>query len=311
VCRCVCVYISLTLDRCIHHQVRRSWQADLRSTILAVCRHLPSHICRPRQVSIHEVKTSDRGGCKPIYHGYVPKSSSMLGALRNATCTAFANCLPSVCICAILGFHIVAPMFAHDLCTVSTDGTRWTELKSEYPEFFEEPRHAKIGLCGDGVNPFGQKTIRSMLCIVFAIYNLPVHLRKNYNFLETWGILDGKANTDTVMRILAEDLERAFKTGHVVWDAFEAEYFTHRVMCSAMVHDFMGYAEIAMLNGPGAPVTHPARPRITLHFLRRPHSATAYFVLLISIWLSLSFHTHCTRSSLGFHMVASESPYTL
>lgn len=107
-------------------------------------------------------------------------------------------------------------------------------------------------MCADGVSPFKiSKTNFSMLCIVFQLYNLPADLRKTYENLLIWGIMEGKGKADLVFLILVEDLALLWK-GVGVYDTFEEESFVARGMLMHMLHDYPGFTSTALQSAVGA-----------------------------------------------------------
>ncbi|MCO5591553.1 hypothetical protein L7F22_045540 [Adiantum nelumboides] len=57
---------------------------------------------------------------------------------------------------------------------VPTDSPAWKHIETQWPEFGLEPRHFRLGLASDGVNPFGTKsTSWSTWPVVIVTYNIP------------------------------------------------------------------------------------------------------------------------------------------
>ena len=102
----------------------------------------------------------------------------------------------------------------------NTDGDGWKAQQHDEERFFQEARNLLIGLCVDGVSPFAiSPTAFSMMCLVFQLYNIPADLRKTYENLLIWGIMEGKGKPDLVFRVLAEDLAVLWR-GVSVFDKF-------------------------------------------------------------------------------------------
>jgi hypothetical protein len=105
----------------------------------------------------------------------------------------------------------------------------------------KDPRNMWMGCCVDGVNPHGKKTTRSMMCIVVCFYNLPPHLRGNYEHLDVWGIFDGKPkNTELIFDVLVDDLLQLWKEGVWIYDGNREEIVKIYAMLVNMLHDYPG-----------------------------------------------------------------------
>eukprot|EP00959_Pyramimonas_sp_CCMP1952_P239028 4995416-Pyramimonas_sp.AAC.1 len=90
-----------------------------------------------------------------------------------------------------------------------------------------------------------------MLCIVFQLYNIPADMRKTYENLLIWGIMEGKGKAELVFLIMVEDLEILWK-GVGVWDTYEEETLVVRAMLMNMLHDYPGFTATAMQSATGA-----------------------------------------------------------
>ena len=61
-----------------------------------------------------------------------------------------------------------------DMLRHPSDGSQWTALDLEYPDFGKEPRNLRLGFSADGVNPFnGQSSTHSTWPVWVCMYNLP------------------------------------------------------------------------------------------------------------------------------------------
>ncbi len=60
----------------------------------------------------------------------------------------------------------------------------WQIVEDQWPQFKEEPRHLKLNLVADGINPCSlQQSKYSMWPIVVLNYNSPPHLTMNNTFM--------------------------------------------------------------------------------------------------------------------------------
>ncbi|GKF36333.1 retrotransposon gag domain, retroviral aspartyl protease [Tanacetum coccineum] len=54
------------------------------------------------------------------------------------------------------------------------DGRAWKNFDTQYPDFAAEPRNVRLGLAGDGFNPFDNLSQSyNMWPIILTTYNLP------------------------------------------------------------------------------------------------------------------------------------------
>jgi hypothetical protein len=120
---------------------------------------------------------------------------------------------------------------------MDADSDGWAELGAAHPDFLAEARNLIMAMCADGVNPFGLKTVRSVLCIVLSLYNLPAHIRNTYDNLLVWGIVDGKDNSKLALQIFAEQCMSLWE-GMPVWDGYHDEVFKVRAMLLHCIHDY-------------------------------------------------------------------------
>ncbi|MBK5591088.1 hypothetical protein JJ728_23365, partial [Salmonella enterica subsp. enterica serovar Typhi] len=56
----------------------------------------------------------------------------------------------------------------------TSDSDQWKKIDSMYPSFGGEARNLRLGLCTDGMNPFGSlSSTHSSWPVMLVIYNLP------------------------------------------------------------------------------------------------------------------------------------------
>ena len=132
-------------------------------------------------------------------------------------------------------------------CDVA-DSKGWKELTEKYPMFFAEARNVLLGFSVDGVNPFDKASTKSisMGCVPFVFYNLPPQMRCKYNYMQLWGIMDGKPpSCQQYLSVLVDDLELLWNSGVGVWDAAKDESVMLHAMMVTMLCDYPGYGEVA------------------------------------------------------------------
>jgi len=156
-------------------------------------------------------------------------------------------------VCVVVRSHLAhEPPFDILVSDNIADGDRWKAKKRDHRRFFEDARNLLLGMCADGVSPFKvSKTAYSMLCCVFQLYNLPSDLRKKYENLLIWGIMEGKLRADLVFVVMVEDMSELWR-GVGVWDSFEEETFCLRAMLVNMLHDYPGFTQTSKQSAHGA-----------------------------------------------------------
>jgi hypothetical protein len=104
-----------------------------------------------------------------------------------------------------------------------------------------DDRNVWLSCCIDGVNPHNQGTTRSMMCVVVSCYNFAPFVRGNYEYLDVWGIYDGKPkNAELVFDVLVDDLVELWDHGVTVYDGNKDEYVKIHAMLVNMLHDYPG-----------------------------------------------------------------------
>lgn len=129
------------------------------------------------------------------------------------------------------------------------DGEQWKHIDETYPNFAANPTNLRIGLVGDGVNPYGNNSTKhSVWPFLVVIYNLPPWLASKNFFLKLVMLIPGpQAPTSEVIDIYLEPLlEDLLK----LWEGVSAidmskpighRRFTLRAILLWLVHDFPAY----------------------------------------------------------------------
>ena len=132
---------------------------------------------------------------------------------------------------------------------IPADAPAWKHIESTWPEFEVEPRHLRLGLGMDGVNPFGlRSSTYSVWPILLVNYNLPPHLaiKKGHAMLSL--LVPGKhkvKNMDVYLEPLIEELETLWR-GVLVQDISRppiSREFVLRGILLWTMHDYLGYGE--------------------------------------------------------------------
>src|SRR3954462_14629258 len=133
-----------------------------------------------------------------------------------------------------------------DMLRHPSDGSQWTALDLEYPDFGKEPRNLRIGVSADGVNPFGvQSSTHSTWPVFVCIYNLPPWKCMKKKYITMCMLVQGPKQPGTdlnlYLQLFKEDLETLWKGGVNTWDAVTKEYFPMKAAVITTVHDYLGY----------------------------------------------------------------------
>ena len=129
------------------------------------------------------------------------------------------------------------------------DGEQWRHIDRTYPDFASIPTNLRLGLVGDGLNPFGnQSTKHSVWPFFVAIYNLPPWMTSKKFFLKLVLLVPGpKAPAakvvDTYLEPLVEDLLKLWEGVPAIDMSKPTRHrrFTMRAVLMWLVHDFPTY----------------------------------------------------------------------
>lgn len=134
---------------------------------------------------------------------------------------------------------------------VPVDSPTWQHIEDTWPEFKDEPRHLRLGLATDGVNPFGNRsTTWSTWLVVVVNYNIPPwEVTKKGNILLSM-LIPGKhkvKNMDVYLEPLIEELLELWR-GIKVMDVTKPPQDRHAIVKGILLwtmHDFPGFGEIS------------------------------------------------------------------
>lgn len=132
---------------------------------------------------------------------------------------------------------------------IPADSPAWKHIEDSWPEFKREPRHLRLGLGMDGVNPFGLKSSSySIWPVVLVNYNLPPHMAMKKGHVMLALLVPGKykvKNMDVYLQPLIEELQELWRGIHVV-DVSKPPSFRNFIAKAILmwtIHDFPGYGE--------------------------------------------------------------------
>ncbi|XP_074283650.1 uncharacterized protein LOC141608187 [Silene latifolia] len=98
------------------------------------------------------------------------------------------------------------------------DAPQWRTIDRTFPDFGEEPRNLRLGLCTDGINPFGTlSTQHSTWPVMLIIYNLPPWLTTKSKYILLTLLISGPKQSgndiDVYLAPLIEDLKLLWNVG--------------------------------------------------------------------------------------------------
>ncbi|KAK1413407.1 hypothetical protein QVD17_35180 [Tagetes erecta] len=132
-----------------------------------------------------------------------------------------------------------------------SDGKAWKHFDAENPNFANEIRNVRLGLCTDGFNPNNSNSSPYSLWPVFlTIYNLPPWMSLKDSYVKLSLVIPGRKspgqNVDVFLRPLIDELKQLYEEGIEVYDAHRKENFMMKAILLWTVSDFPAYA---MLSG--------------------------------------------------------------
>ena len=122
--------------------------------------------------------------------------------------------------------------------------------------FGDEVRNLRLGLCTDGMNPFGNLSSQhSTWPVLLVIYNLPPWLCMKRKYIMLSLLISGPKqpgnDIDVYLAPLVEDLRKMWDEGVSVFDAYANEEFTLRAMLLCTVNDFPAYGNLSGYKNKG------------------------------------------------------------
>lgn len=130
------------------------------------------------------------------------------------------------------------------------DSPQWMKIDSVFPEFGGDARNLRLGLCTDGVNPFGSLSSQySVWPVLLVIYNLPPWLCMKRKYMMLSLLISGPKqpgnDIDVYLEPLIEDLKKLWDEGVPVYDAYSDESFTLKAMVFCTINDFPAYGNLS------------------------------------------------------------------
>ncbi|XP_012568913.1 uncharacterized protein [Cicer arietinum] len=133
-----------------------------------------------------------------------------------------------------------------------SDGEAWNHFDARYPDFANEPRNVRLGLCSDGFTPYIQASSSPYSCwpVVVTPYNLPPEMCMTKPFMFLTCLIPGpsnpKANIDVYLQPLIDELQQLWSEGALTYDISMKQNFVMRATLMWIINDFPAYG---MLSG--------------------------------------------------------------
>ena len=132
------------------------------------------------------------------------------------------------------------------------DALAWKHFHECYPDFANEPRNVRLGLCADGFTPFIQASASPYSCwpVIVVPYNLPPEMcmTKPYMFLSCLipGPRSPNVRIEVFLQPLIDDLQQLWYHGAWTYDISRKQNFVMKACLMWTINDFPAYG---MLSG--------------------------------------------------------------
>ncbi|XP_065856508.1 uncharacterized protein [Euphorbia lathyris] len=129
------------------------------------------------------------------------------------------------------------------------DSSQWRTIDRKFKDFGQEVRNLRLGLCTDGMNPFGTlSTQYSTWPVLLTIYNLPSWLCMKRRYIMLSVLISGPKqpgnDIDVYLAPLIDDLKLLWDEGVSVFDAYSRTNFTLHAMIFCTINDFPAYGNL-------------------------------------------------------------------
>ena len=137
------------------------------------------------------------------------------------------------------------------------DSIQWRNIDRHFEGFGGESRNLKLGVSTDGMSPFGSMSSQhSTWPVLICIYNLPPWLCMKRRYIMMSLLIQGPRqpgnDIDVYLAPLIEDLQKLWRDGVRVWDAYGKEQFNLRAMVFCTITDFPAYGNLSGYSCKGA-----------------------------------------------------------
>jgi hypothetical protein len=132
-----------------------------------------------------------------------------------------------------------------DMIAHPADCSQWQAFDAEYKAEFsdDDPRNVWFGLSTDGMNPFNERmTDHSTWPVILTMYNLPIYLCQKRKYLLLTILISGPKqpgiDIDVFLEPLMQEMERLWRYGEPMYDAFRQEDFICKAIIFVTTNDY-------------------------------------------------------------------------
>jgi predicted YcjX-like family ATPase len=137
------------------------------------------------------------------------------------------------------------------------DSHEWRNINREWPDFSDEIRNLRLGLCMDEMNPYSQMSSRhSTWPILLCVYNLTPWLCMKIKYMMMPLLNSGPKQSgndiDIFLTPLVQDLNKLWRDVVRIYDAYKKEHFIIRAMVFCTINNFLAFGNMSGLKTKGA-----------------------------------------------------------
>ena len=128
-----------------------------------------------------------------------------------------------------------------------TDYSQWQRFDEKHKEFSDDPRNVRFGLSTNGMNPFNEcdhvgMSDHNTWPVILTMYNIPTWLcqKRKYHLLTILisGPKQPGIDIDVLLEPLMQEMERLWRHGEPMYDAFRKEDFICRAIIFVTTNDY-------------------------------------------------------------------------
>ena len=130
-----------------------------------------------------------------------------------------------------------------DVIAHTADGTQLECFDAKHTEFSGDPRNVQFGLSTDGMNPFNERmSDHSIWPVILTMYNIPTWLCQKRKYLLLTILISSPKqpgiDIDVFLEPLMQEMERLWRHGEPMYDAFRKEDFICRAIIFVTTNDY-------------------------------------------------------------------------
>ena len=123
------------------------------------------------------------------------------------------------------------------------DCSQWQRIDEKHKEFSNDPRNVPFGLSTNGMNPFNERiSDHSTWLVILTMYNIPIWLCQKRKYLLLTILISGPQqpgiDIDVFLEPLMQEMERLWRHGEQMYDAFRKEDFICRAITFVTTNDY-------------------------------------------------------------------------